>query len=87
MQKMEVSDACLPVATHPVDLLAHSIHNAHYWYGPREISRFVSDGRGEPLEFETIKEAHEWLKRANSGIYHLAHGEYARPSYKVVTAD
>jgi hypothetical protein len=56
-----------------------------YWYGPREISRFVSDGRGEPMEFETIKDAYEWLKHANSGIYHLAHGEYARPTYKVVT--
>jgi len=56
-----------------------------YWYGPREASGFVTDDRGEPLEFESIKDARDWIKRNDSEVYYLAHGEYARPAYKVVT--
>jgi hypothetical protein len=58
-----------------------------YWYGPHEISGFVTDDSGEPLVFDAIEDAYAWLKRIDSEIYHLAHGEYARPAYKVVTAD
>jgi hypothetical protein len=58
-----------------------------YWYGPRETSWFATDDRGEPMEFKTIKEAREWIAHADSGTYYLAHGEYARPSYKVVAAE
>jgi hypothetical protein len=55
-----------------------------YWYGPREISRFVSDDRGEPSTFDAFKDAYAWIKRANRDVWHLSHGEYARPAYKVV---
>jgi len=57
-----------------------------YWYGPIETSRFVLDDRGEPLAFDTYAQARAWIERADSEVYYLAHGEYARPSYKVVTA-
>ena len=79
---------------------AHAVPEAHegdegpfyiletrYWYGPTETSRFVSNNRGEPLEFGTTKEARAWIESADGEVYCLAHGEYARPSYKVVTAD
>jgi hypothetical protein len=58
-----------------------------YWYGPTEASRFVPDDRGEPLAFDTYAQARAWIERADGEVYHLAHGEYARPAYKVVTAD
>ena len=57
-----------------------------YWYGPREVSGFVTDDRYDPIEFESIKDAHAWIKRADSEVCYLSHGEYARPCYKVVTA-
>jgi hypothetical protein len=57
-----------------------------YWYGPREISRFVSDDRSCALEFEAFEDARAWIERADSEVYRLSHGEYARPSYKVLTA-
>jgi len=56
-----------------------------YCYGPIETSRFVIDDRGEPLEFETLQDARSWIERADSEVYYLAHNEYARPTYKVVT--
>ena len=77
---------------------AHAVPEAHegdegpfyiletrYWYGATETSRFVSNNRGEPLEFETIKEARAWIESADGEVYYLAHNECARPSYKVVS--
>jgi hypothetical protein len=57
-----------------------------YWYGPRETSWFATDDKGAPLEFEALQAARAWIERINGETYYLAHGEYARPSYKVVAA-
>jgi len=57
-----------------------------YLYGSREITGFVTNDRHEPLEFDSIKDAHEWIKRTDTAVWCLSWGEYARPSYKVVTA-
>jgi len=58
-----------------------------YWYGATETSDVIMNNSGrEPLAFETLREARAWIERADSGVYYLAHGECARPSYKVVAA-
>jgi len=54
-----------------------------HWYGATETSSLIKRGR-EPLEFETIEEAQEWIKAADDCVY-LAHNESGRPSYKVVS--
>jgi len=63
----------------PVYVLA-----TRYFYGPSKISNFVPNDRGEPLEFDSIKDAHEWVKHNNSDVCCLPSGEYARASYKIV---
>jgi len=62
------------------------ILKSRHWYGATETSSLVMDDRGEPLAFETLRAARAWIERADSEVYYLAHGEYARPSYKVVAA-
>jgi len=54
------------------------------WHPATETSAFVEDNRG-PLAFETLQDARAWIERADSEVYYLAHNEYERPSYKVVT--
>ena len=43
----------------------------------------VLDGDGSRLEFDSRKEAEEWIGDRTQGTYYLAHGEYSAPDYKV----
>ena len=57
-----------------------------YWYGATETSSLVMDERGrEPFVFDSFDDARAWIESEESEVYYLAHNEYARPSYKVVS--
>jgi len=58
----------------------------HHFYQEVRTPKFVEeDGRGGSiLYFETIEEAREWIKEAESEVYVLEHNEYMSPEYIIV---
>lgn len=55
------------------------------WYGHTETSRFVADGRGNPIEFSDRDEAQRWIDDAEDGVHTLSHNESGATSYKIVS--
>jgi len=84
-QRANVRGASAVPKAHEGDEGPFYILATHYWYGATETSNFVTDDRYEPLGFETFEDARAWIANADSEVYYLAHNEYARPTYKVVT--
>jgi hypothetical protein len=40
----------------------------------------------DPAVFESVREAHEWIRGATAGVYFLRNGEYDSPMHYVVPA-
>lgn len=54
-----------------------------HFYGPRTERALAADFSGEIRSFDSRAEAREWIAAQEAAIYHLAHGEYMRPTYRV----
>ena len=63
---------------------------ARFYYYKNTLGKqqdgLLRDERGNLLEFDSEEEAQEYIDTLNQGIYVLSHGEYASPSYEIVSA-
>lgn len=50
------------------------------------VDGFVSDDAGDAVVYDTYSEAQDAIDDLDAGKYILSHGEYERPSYKIVKA-
>lgn len=69
----------------------YHIHKTTYFYQGifhDPGSGIMKDEFEKPLVFDTEEQANEYIAgiEARGDVYYLQHGEYARPSYKVVPA-
>lgn len=53
-----------------------------HFYGPRTSRALAADWSGE-LTFGSRAEAREWIADQDQKVYHLAHDECARPTYRI----
>ena len=62
---------------------------ARYYYYQNALGKpqdgLMRDKDGYLLEFASEEEAQEYIDALEEGVYVLAHGEYASPSYEVVS--
>ena len=63
--------------------MKYVVQETREWYGPKTTRSLVVDMCGEPLTFETWKEARAKIDELDSGRYYLAHNESSRPSYRI----
>ena len=60
----------------------------HFYYGNtlgKPQDGLLRDEMGDLLEFASEEEAQEYIDDLEEGVYVLSHGEYASPSYEVVS--
>ena len=50
------------------------------------VDGFMSDDDGDAIVYDTYSEAQDAIDELDAGTYILSHGEYERPSYKIVKA-
>lgn len=66
--------------------MTYHIKETRKFYGSKITTETVTDYFGEPVTFATREAAQECIDSFESGPYTLAHGETARPSYRIVKA-
>jgi hypothetical protein len=64
--------------------MKYQLRSTRYFYGPKTSKSIVQDEGNGPLVLQSRKEALQWIKEQDDGIYYLAHNEYARPTYTLV---
>lgn len=68
------------------DGAAYAVLIVRSWYGPTVTAYAARGDNGEPLVFDTIHAAQDWIDAENSAPYTLSHNEISRPEYKIINA-